>query len=165
MGTYGDLLELDKKPSEAVASAITIPQQALIPSRPFKQKIRGAQAAKTEPAVHPRPVRSDAAQRKKIKRRDTTTPRYHATMPPRYHDTLIPLIRTAVKQFGKEAATHRFTIEEKKAIADLVYSYKKVGTRTSENEISRIGVNFLIEDYQANGQNSILEQVLRALNG
>ena len=95
---------------------------------------------------------------------DTVIPRHHDTMPPRYRDTVVELIRLAVKQFGKEAATHRFTLEEKKAIADVVYAYKRTGVKTSENEISRIGVNFLIEDYKENGLNSVLDRVLKALN-
>lgn len=97
--------------------------------------------------------------------RDTTTPSHHDTKPPRYRDTTIETIRAAVKVFGKEAATHRFTPEEKQAIRDIVYAYEAQGVRTNENVISRIGVNFLIEDYAANGENSILHRVLKALNG
>jgi hypothetical protein len=84
---------------------------------------------------------------------------------PRYHDAIIEQIRRAVKEFGKEAATHRFTLEEKKAIADVIYSYKRRGIRTSENEIARIAVNFVIDDYRENGENSILGKVLEVLNG
>lgn len=86
-------------------------------------------------------------------------------MTPRYRDTSVETVRAAVKVFGKEAATHRFTVEEKKVIRDIVYAYEGRGIRTSENEISRIGVNFLIEDYRANGENSLLHKVLTALNG
>ena len=96
--------------------------------------------------------------------RDTTTPRYHDTTVSRYHDTIIELIRKAVKEFGKEAATHRFTMEEKKAIAGIIYSYKNRGVRTSENEITRIAINFVINDYRENGKNSVLDKALRALN-
>lgn len=92
------------------------------------------------------------------------TPRNHATMPPRYHDTTVETIRKAVKELGKEAATHRFTVEEKKTLVDMVYSYKQQGIRTSENEITRIAVNFIVNDYRENGQNSVLEKALRALN-
>ena len=96
---------------------------------------------------------------------DTITPRNHDTTVSRYHDTITELIRKAVKEFGKEAATHRFTSDEKKAIADIVYSYKNRGIRTSENEIARIAVNFLINDYKINGENSVLDRALKALNG
>src|SRR4051812_43125171 len=52
--------------------------------------------------------------------RDTMTPRHHDTTASRHHDTTIPeqdtdifeFVRKAVKQLGKEAATHRFTLAE-----------------------------------------------------
>ena len=97
--------------------------------------------------------------------RDIVTPRNRETTASRYHDTVIELVRKAVKEFGKEAATHRFTMEEKKAIADIIYSYKNRGIRTSENEIARIAVNFVVNDYRENGENSVLDRTLRALNG
>ncbi len=96
--------------------------------------------------------------------RDTTQPRHHDTVVSRYHDTIIEKVRKAVKQFGKEAATHRFTQEEKDAIADIVYSNKLLGIRTSENEITRIAINFITNDRLENKQNSVLDQVLKALN-
>jgi hypothetical protein len=73
-------------------------------------------------------------------------------------------IRRAVKRLGKEAATYRFTVEEKKALSDIVYTYKDRGIRTSENEITRIAINCLVDDYRANGNNSTLAQVLELLN-
>jgi len=97
--------------------------------------------------------------------RDTTKPRNHDTTVSRYHDTIIELVRKAVKEFGKEAATHRFTLGEKKALADIIYAYKNHGIRTSENEITRIAVNFIISDYRENGENSVLGRALKALNG
>src|SRR5438132_12089093 len=58
---------------------------------------------------------------------DTMTPRHHGIMQPRNHDTTTPrnendifeLVRKAVKQIGKEAATHRFTLDEKNLLADI----------------------------------------------
>jgi|SRR3990172_3584089 len=95
---------------------------------------------------------------------NTTIPRYHDTTVSRYHETIYELVRKAVKELGKEAATHRFTLEEKRAISDIIYTYKNNGIKTSENEISRISVNFIIEDYRENGENSILHKILKALN-
>ena len=92
------------------------------------------------------------------------TSRYHDTMTPRHHETIIPIVRKAVKEFGKEAATHRFTQDEKKEISDIIYTYKNQGVKTSENEVARIAVNFLIEDFKLNGKNSILDKILKALN-
>ena len=95
---------------------------------------------------------------------DTRKPSNHDTTVSRYHDTAIEVIRKAVKDFGKEAATHRFTPEEKKAVADLIYTYKTRGLRTSENEITRIAVNFILHDYREHGEESILARALKALN-
>ena len=92
-----------------------------------------------------------------------TQPRNHDTTVSRYHDTIIELVRKAVKELGKEAATHRFTMEEKKTIADIIYSYKNRGIRTSENEVTRIAVNFIINDYKENGENSILDKMIKGI--
>jgi hypothetical protein len=111
-----------------------------------------------------KPIGKQAEQQEKPGNRDTTTPRYHDTTLSRYHDAIIETIRKAVRQFGKEAATHRFTVGEKRAIADIIYSYRSRGIRTSENEIARIAVNFVIDDYKENGENSVLHKALEALN-
>ncbi len=93
---------------------------------------------------------------------DTVIPRHHDTVPSRYHDT-IQTVRKAVKEIGKEAATHRFTVQEKNALAELIYLYRQQGIKTTENEIARIALNYLIADYRQSGKESILEQVLREL--
>lgn len=102
---------------------------------------------------------------KKVKTdNNTVVPSYHGTVVPLNQDEIIEIIRKAVKHLGKEAATYRFTLEEKKALADVVYSYKGSGVRTSENELTRIAINFLVEDYRNNGENSILARVIERLN-
>ena len=96
----------------------------------------------------------------------------HATMQPRNHETTIPeheetieeKVRKAVKQIGKEAATHRFTLDEKNALADIEYRYKRQGIRTSENEITRIAMNYFVEEYRLHGENSLLAKILKMLN-
>lgn len=95
---------------------------------------------------------------------DTTVPRYHDTTVPRHRDTIQTVV-DAVRQFGKEAATHRFTVEEKKAISDIIYAYKGQSVRTTENEVARISINYIIQDYRENGENSILEKTLKSLKG
>jgi len=120
------------------------------------------------PAQNEKPVKIKKTKTEKPKQpssSDTMTPRYHDTTVSRYQDTIFELVRKAVKELGKEAATHRFTLEEKRAIADIIYTYKNNGIKTSENEIARISVNFIIEDYWENGENSILHKILKALNG
>jgi hypothetical protein len=91
-------------------------------------------------------------------------PRGHDTVTPRYHDLFLEDIRKALKSFGKEAATHRFTHTEKNEIAALIYQYKENGIRTSENEITRIAINFIINDQKEFGEDSILDIVLKLLN-
>src|SRR5690349_5107292 len=73
-------------------------------------------------------------------------PRNHDTTPPRYRATtadgavggeaeVLEAVRAAAKRPGKEAATYRFTRDEKQALAEIVYRYRGQGVRTSENEI------------------------------
>ncbi len=77
---------------------------------------------------------------------------------------IVEAIRKTVKQIGKEVSFVRLLPEEKRQLADIAYTYKSQGIKTSENEISRIGINWMLEDYQANGKESILAKVLEALN-
>jgi hypothetical protein len=124
----------------------------------------------------PAPPEKTPQQPAKPQTNDTVIPRHHdtvvSTMQPRHHDTPIPqddgdildVVRRAVKQIGKEAATHRFTLDEKNLLADIEHTYKRQGIRTSENEITRIAINYFIEDYLKNGESSLLANVLKRLN-
>ena len=80
-----------------------------------------------------------------------------------YPASIIETIRKAVKQTGREVTFVRLTPEEKSQLADIVYTYKRQGVKTSENEISRIAMGYLLEDYKANGHESILAKVIAAL--
>jgi len=135
---------------------------------PAQPKVEPITRPSAEPSVQKvEPEKIEKPKTKKVEQPsngDTTTPRNHDTAVSRYHETIIETVRKAVKEFGKEAATHRFTLEEKRAVADIIYTYKTQGIKTSENEISRISVNFIIEDYRENGENSILHKILEALN-
>ena len=77
---------------------------------------------------------------------------------------LVETIRKNVKQLGKESAFCRFTVEEKSALGDIVYHYKRNGVRTSENEVVRIAVNWLLENHRNDAKNSMLATVLASLN-
>lgn len=115
---------------------------------------------------------------------ETVVPTSHDTVVSRNHDTkpstkpptsvaeleasdggLFEEVRKATRQLGKEAATHRFTAAEKRAITDIVYTYSCQGVKTSENEITRIAVNWLLLDYQRHGALSVLAQLLDSLHG
>lgn len=95
--------------------------------------------------------------------RDTTVSRSHGTTADTSEDS-IEVVRKAVKLLGEKAATHRFTADEKDAITDIVYSLRKKGITTSENEITRIAINYLVWDYRQNKQASVLSRVLERLN-
>ena len=89
----------------------------------------------------------------------------HASMPPDNRDDVIEHIRQAVRQTGKEAGTYRITREEKKALIEICFSYRLGGIRTSENEIARIALNYLLRDHKSKGENSILGRAIEAIHG
>jgi hypothetical protein len=151
MGTYSKLIQASPKKMEKVAgSKKRTNERSNVRTNYGSEQTKQSQKNNTN---HKQPSS-----------RDTMQPRNHDTVVSRYHDITIETVRKAVKELGKEAATHRFTIEEKSAIADLVYAYKRQGIRTSENEITRIAVNFVLQDNQESGKNGVLDKVLRALN-
>ena len=76
---------------------------------------------------------------------------------------VVATIRKIVKVPGKEVAYTRLTPEEKAQLADIVYTYKRQGQRTTENEVQRIALNYLLSDYHERGERSVLAQVLAAL--
>ena len=95
---------------------------------------------------------------------DTMIPSNHDTTTPLSEEGMIEAVRKAVKQTGKEPATQRLTLEEKQALRAIEFTYGQQGVMTSGNEIIRIGMNFILKDYQKNGENSILAKVLKRLN-
>lgn len=94
---------------------------------------------------------------------DTEMSNNHGIVVSRYQDTTIEFIRKAVREFGKEAATHRFTLAEKRAVASVAHTLNMQGIRTTENEITRIAINFVIDEFNRNGKDSLLGLVLKAL--
>lgn len=87
-----------------------------------------------------------------------------ASMRASTHTSMIEAIRKTVKSLGTKVSFTQVTPEEKARLADIIYTYKRHGVKTSENEINRIAMNFLIEDFQNNGKESVLTQVIEALN-
>jgi hypothetical protein len=80
-----------------------------------------------------------------------------------YPDELVATIRKIVRVPGREVSFVRLTPAEKEQLGEIVYTYKRMGKKTTENEINRIAVNFILEDYRANGEQSILARVIDAL--
>lgn len=78
---------------------------------------------------------------------------------------MIEFIRKIVKNPGKEDVLYvRLTKEEKDKLADVSYTYKRQGMKTSDNEVVRIAINALLEDYKANGEASLLATILASLH-
>jgi hypothetical protein len=68
-----------------------------------------------------------------------------------------------VKVPGREVSFVRLTADEKARAAEIVYAYKRRGQKTSENEINRIALNYLLLDHEEHGEQSVLARVLSAL--
>ncbi|TAK28809.1 MAG: hypothetical protein EPO21_21885 [Chloroflexota bacterium] len=120
-----------------------------------------------KPSATPRAARKTPSRQPTTNKNDSATDSAIAStldsMLAPYPDSLIASIRKTVKIPGREVSFVRLTAEEKGQLADIVYTYKRQGKKTSENEINRIAVNYILEDYRANGANSILAQVIEAL--
>ena len=130
--------------------AIERPVKATPPPPPVSREPSGSDVGSSRDTTTPR-------------HRDTVIPRHHDTVTPRYRDTTIATIATLVTAFGKEAATYRFTQDEKNAIRGAVYSLRQKGQFVTENEILRVALNFIMLDFRQRGETSILAGVLRAL--
>jgi hypothetical protein len=82
--------------------------------------------------------------RKEVKVQDIKKVHKPASVLASNQDSMIETIRKTVKSLGKEVAFTRVTPEEKGRLTDIVYTYKRQSIKTSENEINRIAINFLI---------------------
>jgi hypothetical protein len=141
------------------------------PVRPAKTAAAATNQPRTAPAEQPATALGQRADRRSTETTSTALPERPTSKQPhmkastlaRYPDSIIETIRKAVKQAGREVTFVRLTPEEKSQLADIVYTYKRQGVKTSENEISRIAMSYLLENYKANGQESILAKVIAAL--
>src|SRR3989304_2278213 len=140
-----------------------------------KERAKPRSGRRPQPAGPSLAAKSSPALNEKV--REVKPSRLHAITPDgkpsfpgdsnhsRYHDSKIEEIRGTVKRTGKEFFSLRLTAEEKRQLADIAYTFKRQGIRTSENEIARIGLNLLLGDYRDSGKESVLERVIAALNG
>lgn len=103
--------------------------------------------------------------------------------PPSYHSTVIPTfdnakglssiaaIHKAMREAPSAPASYRFSSTEKKRLEVIIFELKMRGIaspeareiRTNENEIVRIALNALLNDYQASGDKSTLVKALESL--
>ena len=86
-----------------------------------------------------------------------------AIMTPRYHDGMTTIIAKSVREVGKEVCTYRLTQKEKTALVEIIFYYRMRNSRLSENEIARIAINFLIEDFKADRKECILSSITEAM--
>ena len=91
------------------------------------------------------------------------TPRNHDCMTPRYHDSMIATITKSIRETGKEVCTYRLTQKEKTALVEIIYHFRMRNSRLSENEIARIAINFLIEDFRGDKKDSMLSIIVEAM--
>jgi hypothetical protein len=77
---------------------------------------------------------------------------------------LVERIRKTVRNTGRGQYSYvRVTEEEKAALADFLHAYGRRNTKSSETEVMRIGLGFLLADYEEKGNDSLLIKVLTAL--
>jgi len=136
----------------------------VIPDTMVNELSGGSSLFTRSPTPKPMPTASSKPPKRTIKRKvASNTPIKKESEQSINHDSVIALIRSAVKETGKETSYHRLTTEEKSKLEDVIYTYKKQGYRLSENEVARIAINWLMEDYKQNGKNSILDLVIESL--
>jgi hypothetical protein len=74
---------------------------------------------------------------------------------------MISAIHEGILEIGKEAVTYRLTLNEKKKIAEIVYSLKMKNICITENEIMHIALNALLYDYEKDKSKSILKHYIQ----
>src|SRR6266487_2180091 len=156
----GNSVFFPKKPQAAIQEQVQTPPT---PLAQIAQQPRAAESVKEPIRKGEEKTRDTVIPRYHDTKHDTTTPINHDTMLSKKREDIFEIVRKAVKQVGKEAATHRFTQEEKQALADIEYTYQRQGMRTSENELTRIAINYVVEEYRQHGEQSILAKALKKL--
>jgi RNA processing factor Prp31 len=154
LGTDKALLRSTRPQPEATSPSTTVD---VTPAADQPTRATDAPAKAATPREVPKATKGP-------RRKEVNEASNHDTMVARYRGETVETIRRAVRVIGKEAATYRFSPEEKAHMADLIYTYKRQGVRTSENEVCRIALNFIFQDYDENGEGSVLARVLEALN-
>jgi hypothetical protein len=169
MGRYDALTQLEE------TSQKPTPSPAVSPTKPSKKKVSTPQP-NTIPPRHQvtttppitNQLEREAASAPQASRLESKPDRLHAS---NHASTLaispetIEAVRKVVKNPGKEEVLYvRVSKEEKDTLDDISYTYKRQGTKTSDNEIVRVAINTLLEDYKIHGANSLLAILLKSLH-
>jgi hypothetical protein len=103
-----------------------------------------------------------------LENRGGVQPGTHERIHSNQQNDYIETIRISVKKVGREELYVRIPPEGKNELRSVVNRFNELyrgkGGKTSENEISRIALEFLLGDYKTNGENSILFIIQEALH-
>ncbi len=77
-----------------------------------------------------------------------------------YQNNIIKEIRKMISEIGKESSTYRISKGEKKLLLSIIYELRMNGIKTSENQMIRIGLNYVVQDYLKSKGNSMLLKTL-----
>ena len=75
-------------------------------------------------------------------------------------DDMVATIAKSMHEVGKEGCTYRLTQREKTALIEIIYHFRMRNCRLSENEIARIAINFLIEDFKAKKNDCLIRRII-----
>jgi hypothetical protein len=125
------------------------------PPAPLPQTIVDSERSASPPATPPRRRSSGAQASGPASDRASVLASVEAST--------VEAIRQVIKSPGREVSFVRLTPEEKAELADIVYTSKRQGQKTSETEINRIAINYLLLDFHEHGEQSVLARVLAAL--
>lgn len=138
-------------------------------AHPPEASLPGPSEPASPPPTSPPPIASSTpparakASRRPSSRANGRTDTTLADAPPGVEASAIEAIRQVIKSPGREVSYVRLTPEEKARLSDIVYTYKRQGQKTSETEINRIALNYLLLDFHEHGEQSVLARVLAAL--
>jgi hypothetical protein len=93
----------------------------------------------------------------------STEPHNHGSVEPRKQGTTVPGSRFDIRDEAGERYTLAFTLEELEALEDLKRELRRrFGVKTQKYNIIRHALHELIEDFERNGEQSILIRRIRA---
>jgi len=158
------ILNIDAIANELEGASLFFSGPALIKEEPKPERAPGIPPPPQKAAEKPIPKTKLAPVKKQSNKQASPL----ASMQARTDEAMVEQVRKVVKNLGKEVVFLRLTPQEKREITAVVYTlndlYQGEIRKTTENEIGRIAVNFLLSDYKENGESSILARVIKALN-
>jgi hypothetical protein len=122
------------------------------------------------------PVVEQKSTRRPVKEAKSTSaginiPLYQSTNIPEQQGVMIAAIHKALRDKSNDAASYRLSKIEKQRLTVVLHELKigsllnpdQLNLSSNENEVARIALNYLLNDYQEHKDNSILVRVLTSL--